>query len=69
MAKFIEVAGGLVNADRLLLVEPERDIYKGGELTGYARIVFDDGHVERTPLGDRTVADLVRQVCGEPSTT
>ena len=54
-----------MNADRLLLVEPERDKYKGNELTGYARIVFDDGHEDRTPLGDRSVADLIKKVTGE----
>jgi len=63
MARFIEVGKGLVNADRLLLIEPERTINTGEE-TGYARLLFDAGREDRLPLRGRTVAELLAELTG-----
>ena len=70
MARFIEVGKGLVNADRLLLIEPER-VANTGEPTGYARLLFDTGREDIVPLEGRTVAELLSALCGvaEPTTT
>ena len=65
MAKFIEVGNGLVNADRLLLAEPERALNTGEE-TGRARLVFDTGREETMPLQGRLVSELLEELCGAP---
>ncbi len=66
MAKFIEVGDGLVNVDRLLLIEPER-VLNTGETTGNARLLFDTGREDTLPLRGKTVAELLSELCGEPS--
>lgn len=68
MARFIEVGDGLVNADRLLLIEPER-VINTGEPTGYARMLFDTGREDRLPLMGRTIAELLSELCGELAAT
>jgi hypothetical protein len=68
MARFIGVGEARVNADRLLLIEPERTL-NTGEKTGYAKVVFED-NIERTvPLNGQTVDEILEGLLAEGQPT
>jgi len=64
MEKFIKVGDSRINADKLLLITPEK-VINTGEETGYATLVFE-GNVERQiPLCGQTVDEILGGLIAE----